>query len=385
MAIKNVAFARESMLRRLYTINFIDAFIAGVTTVLIPLLMLERGIDVVTIGLVFAAAPLAKIVIRLAGAAIADSLGDRIIYVASSVSDFLLSITYLVSSTATGFAAGKLLDGARESLIWSAIRPSLMAAAPEKRHFILADLLSGRLVYNAFGSLAVGILFVFGGYDLPLLAIAVLSIYAVFSSLRMKNIHKAETHVRASDFSPFGRSQRFYETAGAFTIGSILYVVSVYMVLPLYFYMKGFSLGEIGLFYAGYYLINGSVLHIISRHKVGTMIAAVAGTATYCLGLSGVVLAPHALIPVFFLIMASGDAGLAILWEEINYSVTKSSRKRATDLAVILIPSQIGVMIASGAAGIAIATIGFAPIFALLALSEIIFSAWCVRLSRMKG
>ena len=373
------------MLRRLYTINFIDAFIAGVTTVLIPLLMLERGIDVVTIGLVFAAAPFAKIVIRLAGAAIADSLGDRIIYVASSASDFLLSITYFVSSTATGFAAGKFLDGARESLIWSAIRPSLMAAAPEKRHFILADMLSGRLVYNAFGSLAVGILFVFGGYDLPLLAIAVLSIYAVFSSLRMKNIHKAETHVRPSDFSPFGRSKRFYETAGAFTVGSILYVVSVYMALPLYFYMQGFTLGEIGLFYAGYYLINGSVLHIISRHKVGTMIAAVAGTTVYCIGLSGVVLAPHALIPVFFLIMASGDAGLAILWEEINYSATKGSRKRATDLAVILIPSQIGVMAASGAAGIAISAIGFAPIFALLAFSEIIFSAWCIRLSRMKG
>jgi len=373
------------MLKRLYTINFIDAFIAGATTVLVPLLMLDRGIGIATIGIVFALAPVAKIISRLASAAVADSLGDRIIYVVSSALNLLESVAYFVSTTAAGFAAGKLLDGARESAIWAAVRPSLMAAAPEKKHFILADLLSGRLVYNALGSLAVGMLFLFGGYSLPLLALIVLSLYMIYSSLGLKNFHRSETHVRLSDFSPRNRSRRFYESAGAFVVGTMFYSVAFYMVIPLYLKLQGFGLGEIGLFYAGYGLVQGGALHFISRRKVGTIKAALGGAAFYCAGLSGLALAPHMLMPAFFLLMALGDAGLAILWEEINYAVTKASKKRATDLAVILIPSFAGVALASGLSGIAIDAVGFLPFFAALAASMIGFAAWCVRLGRMQG
>ena len=373
------------MLRRLYTINFIDAFIVGAMTVLVPLLMLDRGIDIATIGIVFALAPLAKAAVRLAGAGMADSLGDRVVYISSSIFNFLQSVAYMISTTATGFAAGKFLDDARESFLWSVLRPGLMAATPEKKHFAFTDLLSGRFVYNAIGSLAVGALFAFGGYELPLAAMVMLSVYIIFSSLKLKNFHKAGTHAKWSDFTPFGRSRKFYEIAGAFTLGSAFYSVSFYMLLPLYLKMQGFTLGEIGLFYGGYALIMGGVLHLLSRHRIGTDNAAFGGVAVYCIGIAGVVTAPHALIPLFFLLMAFGDAGLAMLWEELNYTGGKESRKRATDLSLLVTPSFFGVIAVSAVSGAAAAAFGFAPIFALLALSEISFGAWCIRLSKMRG
>ncbi len=368
------------MLKRLYAINFIDAFIAGATTVLVPLLMLDRGIDIAAIGLVFAAAPLAKAVVRLAGAAIADSLGDRIIYVFASVSNLLETLAYFLSTAPAGFAAGKLLDGARESFLWSGVRPSLMAVSPEKKHFAFADLLSGRLVYNAIGSLAVGFLFFYGGYGLPLLSLVCLSAYLVLSSLGMKNLHKAKAGSRLADFNPLGRSNMFYEIAGAFALGSAMYTAVFYMLLPLYFKLQGFSLGEIGLFYAGYFLIIGCTLRFLSHSRVGTRKAAAAGAVLYCAGLAGVALAPHGLIPLFFLLMAFGDANLALLWEEMNYVAAKRSSKRATDLALLVVPSLLAVMVASGVSGAAAGIAGFAPLFFLLALSEIGFAAWCVRL-----
>jgi len=373
------------MLKRLYTINFIDAFIVGAMTVLVPLLMLDRGIDIATIGMVFALAPLAKAVVRLAGAGMADSLGDRVVYISSSVFNFLQSAAYMVSTTATGFAAGKLLDGARESFLWSVVRPSLMAAAPEKKHFAFADLLSGRFAYNAIGSLAVGALFAFGGFELPLAAMVVLSAYILFSSFRLKNFHKAGAHAKLSDFSPFGRSRKFYEIAGAFALGSALYSAVFYMLMPLYLKMQGFTLGEIGIFYAGYFIIIGGALHLLSRHRIGTGKAAVGGVAVYCAGLAGVAFAPHALIPLFFLLMAFGDSGLAMLWEELNYIGGKESRKRATDLSLLVTPSFFGVVAVSAVSGAAVVSFGFAPIFALLAISEIGFGAWCMRLASMKG
>ena len=373
------------MLKRFYAINFIDAFICGVTTVIVPLLMLERGIDITTIGFVFAAAPLAKAVVRIAGAAIADSFGDRIIYASATISDFLLSTVYFLSTTATGFAAGKLLDGTRESLIWSVNRSSLMAAVPEKKHFALISMQSGRYVYNALGSLAVGVLFAFGGYGMPLVAIIVLSAYLVFSSLRLKNFHKAKTHVRIRDLSPFGRGRKFYEIAGLLAMGSVFYTVAFYMVLPIYFSLQGFSLAEIGLFYAGYFLLQGALMYAISHRKAKTGKVALAGAALYCSGLAGIALAPHTLIPAFFLVMALGDSCLSFLWEQTNYIAAKGSRMPATDLALLTVPCLLGIMVVSGVSGAGVASFGFAPFFVALALAEIIFCAWCVRLSGMEG
>ncbi|MCX6770642.1 MAG: MFS transporter [Candidatus Micrarchaeota archaeon] len=372
------------MLKRLYTINFIDAFIVGAMTVLVPLLMLDRGIGIATIGIVFAVAPLAKAAVRLVGAGMADSLGDRVVYILFSAFNFLQSAAYMVSTTATGFAAGKLLDGARESTLWSVVRPSLMAASPEKKHFAFVDLLSGRYVYNAIGSLAVGALFAFGGFELPLAAMVALSAYIVFSSMKLKDFHKPIARAKLSDFTPLGRSRKFYEIAGAFTIGSALYSASFYMLLPLYFSMQGFTLGEIGMFYAVYFLIIGAVLHLLSHHRIGTARAAAGGVAIYCIGLAGVVAAPHALIPAFFLLMAFGDAGLAMLWEELNYIGGRESRKRATDLSLLVTPSYFGNVVSMVACGAIAAAFGFAPVFALLALSEIIFGAWCMRLASME-
>jgi len=372
------------MLKRLYTINFIDAFIVGAMTVLVPLLMLERGIDIATMGIVFAAAPLAKAVVRLASAGIADSFGDRVIYIVACVANFLQTATYMLSSTAAGFAAGKMLDGARESFIWSTVRPSLMAAAPEKKHFAFTALLSGRFVYNALGSFAVGALFAFGGFELPLAAMVALSAYILVSSFSLKNLHRAETHAKLSDFSPFGRSRKFYEIAGVFTLGSALYGVAFYMLLPLYFAAKGFSLGEIGVFYAAYFLIIGIVLHLMTHRKVSAGMAALAGASIYCFGLTGIALAPTSLIPLFFLSMALGDAGLAVLWEQMNFIAAKESKKRAIDLALLVMPSFFGVMAVSSVSGIAVAAFGYAPFFALLGITEIGFAAWCVRLAGMK-
>ena len=373
------------MLKRFYSINFIDAFIAGVTTVIVPLLMLSRGIDITTIGIVFAAAPLAKAFVRVAAAAVADSFGDRIIYASASMADFLLSLVYLVSTTATGFAAGKILDGSRESLIWSVNRASLMAAVPEKKHFALINMQSVRYVYNALGSLAVGVLFAYGGFSLPLVLIVVLSAYLVFSSLRLKNFHRSETHVRLSDLSPFGRSSKFYEMAGLLALGSILYSVSFYMLLPIYFSQQGFSLAEIGLFYAGYFLLQGTVMYAISHKKAKTGQMAVAGASIYCAGLAGVAFAPHLYIPAFFLLMALGDACLSFLWEQANYVAAKGSKKPATDLALLTVPCLLGIMAASSLSGAGVAAFGFLPFFALLAICEIAFCAWCVRLPSMEG
>jgi hypothetical protein len=83
--------------------------------------------------------------------------------------------------------------------------------------------------------------------------------------------------------------------------------------------------------------------------------------------------------------MAVGDAGLALIWEQVNFIAAKESKKRAIDLSLLVMPSYFGVMLVTGVSGAAVAAWGYMPFFALLALSEIGFAAWCVRLEGMEG
>ena len=62
-------------MRRLLTLNVLDAFISGAYTLVIPLLLVERGIDVATIGVVFSIYPLALLLSRLLFASAADATG----------------------------------------------------------------------------------------------------------------------------------------------------------------------------------------------------------------------------------------------------------------------------------------------------------------------
>jgi len=372
------------MLKRLYSVNFFDAFITGAMTVAIPLMMLYYGVDIAAIGLVFSLSPLVKMAVRLIAAAVADSAGERIVYILTSICNLAQSLCYGLFPSAPGFAAGKSVDGARESLVFSVNRVSIMAVAPHRGHFALAGMMSGRSFYNAIGSLFVGILFAAGGFDLILSLAAALSLFMLLLSFGVKNTGRHGCKTRLSDFSPFGKSRRFYEATKTLAIGGSCYVTMLYFAMPLFLTLNGFSLGEIGAFYAGYFMVLGITLNFLSHRQVSTKTAAVFGTIVFVACFLGMMFVDGWLIPALFLAMAVGDGCLGLLWEEANYLAIKDSKKQAIDLALAGTPAGIAVFFVSAFSGFAIKEFGFAPLFFLTALSLIGFSAMCVRLNGMK-
>jgi len=371
------------MLKRIYCLNFLDAFIVGITIVIVPLLMLDRGIDIAAMGIAFSLAPLFGILVRLASAFAAETVGEKPLYALNALCNFAQAAVYFFARSASWFSLGKILDGTRSSLIFSVNRKSVMAAAPGRKHFALAGMTSGRVFYEALGSFAVGLLFAFGGFGILLSLIASLSLFMLLISLGVKNTHSATEHVRLADFSPFGKSRLFYESASALIVGGSVYVCMLYLLIPLFFASAGFTLGEIGGLYAGYFVICGIVLNVLSHKNVGTKRAAMVGALIFTVALCGMALGSRELLPFFFLLMAFGDGCLGILWEEINYLVARKSRKRSVELALLDTPFNIANIIFFGASGFVVAAFGFLPFFALFAISEIIFAVWCVRLSKL--
>jgi hypothetical protein len=74
-------------LRRLISVNVLDAFITEAYNLVIPLLLVERKIDLATIGLIFSILPLVFVISRFLFAAFADSLGLRSFFNLNAISN----------------------------------------------------------------------------------------------------------------------------------------------------------------------------------------------------------------------------------------------------------------------------------------------------------
>ncbi len=367
------------MVKRIFSLNFFDSFIFGITTVAIPLLMLERGIDLAAIGLALSLAPIAKTLVRLVSAAVADAVGERAFYTLNGIANFIEAPIYYFSNSAGGFALGKAVDGARESFIWAVNRSSLISEKPEGQHYVLGGLVSGRGIYFALGSLAVGLLFPIGGFGILFALMGAIGLIMAALSFSVKNT-KMRERVKLSDYTFLGRERRFYETVGAIMVGGTVYSFIVYFLLPIFFKLSGYSLGQIGFFYAVYFLIFGVVLNFSSHKRVSGRAAGIIGAFFFVIGLSGLALAETPILPFFFFLMAIGDSQLGLLWEQIIYLQVKSSRKRSTEVALLHTPSNVSLFLFTAVSGFAVQSFGFAPIFALGAASLVAFAAWSVRL-----
>jgi hypothetical protein len=367
------------MVKRVFGINFFDSFIDGILTVAVPLLMLERGVDIATIGVVFAIAPFVKIFIRLASSVAADMKGERLFYVLNGASNLAQSVALFLSYSPLGFAVAKVFDGARNSFIWAVNRSSIIWQAPAGKHFSLSGMSSGRKLYFAAGSVAVFLLYPFGGYLLLLAVVGLLALISGFFSLGVKNSPQRGV-VRLSDLSLRGRRGSFYSTMMAMTVGTSLYVVINFLLLPIYFSLAGFSLQDISLMYAGYFLIMGAALNYISHSKAASRRAGAVGTALFFISLSGLALGPAQYYPLFFLLMAVGDANLNLLWEHIIYLEAHDSRNKATDIGLLHVPGEIGIVAISAASGFAISLVGFAPLFLAGALCMGLYAHMSLRL-----
>lgn len=98
-------------MRRINAITFLNYFVSGALTLLIPLLLLTKHVNVAEIGLVLSILPLVFLVARLLFSAIADYIGWSHVFVLINwPSAFFSTLIYYFSSTLPFFVLGKLVE-----------------------------------------------------------------------------------------------------------------------------------------------------------------------------------------------------------------------------------------------------------------------------------
>ncbi|MEM4348780.1 MAG: MFS transporter [Candidatus Anstonellaceae archaeon] len=365
------------MVRKIFWLNFLDAFIGGVVIIAVPLAMLHLQIDIKHIGIVFALSPLASFFVRLAAAALADRIGERLFYILNAASNAAQSALYLFFPTPAGFAAGKLFDGARTSLIWAVNRTSIISHSTHNRHFTLGSMVGGRQVFFALGCFSVAIFAPIWGFEALFLLCLLISLGMLYLAFGVKSSIQGQKADWAELLS--SRSSLFYETAAVMALGSTFYMVMLYILFPVFFAQRGFSSFDIGILYAAYALVFGIGLRYISSKGWESKKAAIAGAFGFAVPLAGIVLYPE-LSAGLFVLMALGDASLALIWEETIYLQAKHSKKKSTDIALLHAPGMIAVFAASAATGFALEAFGFATIILVSAVSLVIYALLSLRL-----
>ncbi|UCF45323.1 MAG: MFS transporter, partial [Candidatus Bathyarchaeota archaeon] len=123
----------ELHMKRILAITFLNFFISGGLTLAIPLLLLERNVNLVEIGLVISILPIVFLVARLLMALVADLRGwNRFYLLLNCPASLLSTFIYFVASSTPMFLFGKIAEAVKESSYWAVNRTAIFSLSPKR-------------------------------------------------------------------------------------------------------------------------------------------------------------------------------------------------------------------------------------------------------------
>jgi hypothetical protein len=119
---------------RVNAITFLNYIVSGALTLIIPLLLLARNVNLTEIGIVLSVLPLVFLSARLVFAAIADYIGwSHIFLLINWPTAFVSAVIYsFASSLPVFFFVGKIVEGLRESSYWAVTRTAIFHLSPKR-------------------------------------------------------------------------------------------------------------------------------------------------------------------------------------------------------------------------------------------------------------
>lgn len=123
----------KNQIKNVLFIQSIQAFIGGIITITLPLLMQDKGIDIVSIGLIYAALPIIFQLTRMGFAILSDFIGRKIFFISTGILNISYTAIYYLASSPLGFLFGKVIEAMRGASIWSVNRSFVLEHSRNKR------------------------------------------------------------------------------------------------------------------------------------------------------------------------------------------------------------------------------------------------------------
>jgi predicted MFS family arabinose efflux permease len=373
-------------MKRILAITFLNFFISGGLTLVIPLLLLDRNIDLVEIGLVISVLPIVFMVVRLLMAAVADSKGWNRFYLLMNWPWSLLStLVYFIASSTSMFLLGKVLEAFKESSYWAVTRTAIFSLSPKQEEKASTRNIAVLSFGTAVGSVAAGFGIATFGFSLTFgILIMVAGFIAIPAALLWKTPKQnfKLKKLRFGEIVNLGRKRRLFWLV---SMTSVFFSLSFYpllnLLLPVFMVQEiGYDYLTVGLAYMTYTFVASIVIFGTLRFPISIkrviLQSSIALFATFLLASSNYYF--------FALLLALAVAeGLGtVFYESIIAKATKNSSNVSIDIGMLIIPLRFAEFGSVLYAGLIAQNLGYAPVFASSGIFFAIFSVLAFQLLR---
>lgn len=357
-------------MRRLTAINFIHQFSWAVILITLPLYLIEKDIDVESVGIILSLVPLSMLFLRTFLSMLADIIGTRLFFVFQGIMLALSSGTYAIASTPLQFGLGRIFEGSSYSFFWAVDRTAIFLTS-KKRGAAVVRMGTVRMIAAAAGLGLGGFLAWKISFEAVYAFLLLLGIIVFVLALSRHNTpgHK-ERLLETLDLKKKGKL--FWEST--ITIGFALAYLSLLFAFLMPVFMdviKGYEYDVIGLFLMLFYIGMGLGMYISGRmnldeHKLYGL---------QLLTLPLVVALPYTgdyFAPVLVLV-GIGTGVIFSIYEELIAELTETEENISTSVAVLIMPGRIIEFVVLAAAGFIFAYLGYEALFILSALFMLAF------------
>ena len=345
---------------------------------IIPLLLLERNVNLAEIGIVISILPLVFLVVRLLFAALADQVGWARFYLLVNWPGTLFStLIYFVANSIPAFLLGKIVEAVKVSSYWGVNRTAIFSLSPKQKAAGATKNAAVLSLSTAIGSAVSGVALTFVGFPLTLSMLIFASVILVIPAALLWRAQRKRSRTRVLDaialLNPRGKGKTFWFVSFAMLFFSLAFYPLFALLLPVFMAQQmGYGYITIGVAFMFYGLLAASVTFSTLRIPLDirrvVVQSAIALCVLFLLANSG------SYFFVLFLALALAD-GLGIgFFESIIAKATKNERTVSVDIGLLHIPMRIAEFTSVLFAGFIAQSFGYMPVFAASGIFFTVFS-----------
>lgn len=372
-------------MKRILAVTFLNFFISGGLTLTIPLLLLERNVNLVEIGLVISILPIVFLIVRLLMAAVADLKGwNRFYLLLNWPSSLLSTLIYLIANSTPMFLIGKIAEAGKESSYWAVNRTAIFSLSPRREEKEATKNTAVLFLSIAIGSAFAGLGISYLGFSFTLgVFVIAASIIGVPATLLWKTGQnfKLENAKPRKLFDPRDYGRKFWFVSITLLFFSLAYYPLLNLLLPVFMAQQlGYNYLTIGIAYMLFNVIAAIIifgtLRFPLRTKRGILQSGIALFASTLLAYSN-----HYFLGLFLVLAVAEGLGMGF-FEAIIAKATKNRPAISVDIGLLHVPMRFAEFISLLYAGIITESVGYVPMFVFSGIFFTIFSILALYLLR---
>ena len=366
-------------MKRVVAVTFLNHFVTGGLVLTIPLLLLERNVNLAEIGLVISILPLVFLFVRLLFAALADQVGWAPFFVLLNwPGTFFSTMIYFLANSTPAFLLGKIVEAVKESSYSAVKRTAVFSLSPKRRGKEATRISAVTALSFAVGSAVSGLGITYMGFSFTLAILIMASSFIGIPAALLWRTNKRDSKPKILSamalLDPRGRSKTFWLVSFAMLFYSLALYPLGALLLPVFMAQQlRYSYASIGMAFMVFNVVSFFVaictLKIpldVRRVFVQSMMAL---SATFLLVNSGIY------FPALFLILAVAN-GLGLgFFESIIARATENRLTVSVDIGLLNIPVRLAEFSSVLSAGFVAQSLGYLPVFVA---SGIVFTAFSV-------